>query len=113
QSLGGVIARLVSDDLKPIPLRGAPSVDSAIRVVALLGLACTVWLAARGDRHDPEARALQLGLFVPLSILVVPAAWSHYQTILLVPLTLLAMIQLRHQPHGYVGWAVLPVVYLL
>src|SRR5581483_11813871 len=80
QSLSGVIARLVTDDLKPVPLRGAPGVDLAIRAIALLGLAGTIWLAARAGRHDPEARALQLGLFVPLSILVAPAAWSHYQT---------------------------------
>jgi uncharacterized membrane protein len=112
QSFGGVIARLVTDDLKPFPLQNH-AVDLVIRAVALLAVALTVWLAARSGTSGSESRALQLGLFVPVSVLVVPAAWSHYQTILLVPLTLLAIGQLRTRPRGYVGWALLAVVYLL
>jgi len=113
QSFGGLIARLLTDDLKPFPLRDAAAVDVAIRVVAMLAFAVTVWIAARTTTSDPETRALQLGLFVPVSVLVVPAAWTHYQTILLVPLTVLAVDQLRKRRRGYVGWGLLAIVYLL
>ena len=112
QALGGVLARLVSDDLKPFPLRSA-IVDVAIRAVAVVGLVLTIWIVARAQRDDRLGRALELGLFVPLAILVVPAAWSHYQTILLVPLSLLAIGMLRSNRHEYVGWALLAATYLL
>jgi hypothetical protein len=113
QSLGGFIARLVTDDLKPFPLHDGTHVDLAIRLVALVALGVTIWQAGRGHAADPEMRALQIGLFVPLSVLVVPAAWSHYFTILLVPLSVLALGQLRRRPRDLVGWSVVAIVYLL
>jgi hypothetical protein len=113
QSFSGLIARLVSDDLKPFPLHDAAGVDLTIRGVALLAIAVTIWLAARPSADDPTTRALQFGLFVPVSVLVVPAAWSHYQTIVLVPLTVVAVLQFREHRRGYVGWGLLAVVYLL
>jgi alpha-1,2-mannosyltransferase len=113
QALGGVIARLVTNDHKPVPLHDAGTVDLAIRAVALVALAVTVWLVARSHDGDSMTRGLQLGLFVPLSILIVPAAWTHYQTILLVPLSLLALDRLRRDPRNVPGWVALAVTALL
>jgi len=112
QALGGMIARLVSDDLKPFPLR-SDGVDLAIRVVAAAGIVLTIWFVARARREDRLSRALEVGLFVPLSILVVPASWSHYQTIVLVPLSLLAISMLRSNRRQYIGWVLLAAIYLL
>jgi hypothetical protein len=107
QSLGGVLARLVSDDLKPFPLRDAPLVDLVLRGLALVLFALTAVLVGRQSDADPLDRALQLTIFVPLSILVIPAAWSHYQAILLVPLTVLAVEQARRRPREPLGWLLL------
>ncbi|MCC7371935.1 MAG: DUF2029 domain-containing protein [Chloroflexi bacterium] len=111
QSLGGVLARLATSDLKPFPLKDTPVVDLAIRGLAVVLGGLTVWLVARSPAEEPLSRALQLSLFVPLSILVIPAAWTHYQAILLVPLTVLAVEQARHRPHDWPGWAVLATLY--
>jgi hypothetical protein len=56
---------------------------------------------------------VHLSLFVPLSILVIPAAWTHYQAILLVPLTLLAVDQARNRPREPLGWLLLAAAYLV
>jgi hypothetical protein len=45
--------------------------------------------------------------------LVIPAAWTHYQAILLVPLTLLAADQARNRPRDPLGWLLLAVTYAL
>ena len=111
QSLGGVLARAWSNDLKPFPLKDAAPVDLAIRLTALAFFAVTVWLVGRQPATDPFARALQLSLFVPVSILVIPAAWTHYQAILLIPLTLLAVDQGRRRPREPLGWLLLAATY--
>jgi hypothetical protein len=113
QALGGVLARLVSDDLKPFPLRGEPAADLVIRTVAIVLFAVTVWLVARRPAAHSLDRALQLALFVPLSILVIPAAWTHYQAILLVPLTILAVDQARRRPREPLGWLLIVLVYAI
>jgi alpha-1,2-mannosyltransferase len=111
QALGGVIARAWTSDLKPFPLHDAGAVDLTIRVVALALFGMSIWLVGRQAASDGQARALQLGLFVPLSILVIPAAWTHYQAILLVPLTVLAVDQARNRPREPVGWLLLGAAY--
>lgn len=113
QTIAGLVARWVSADLKPFPLRDAATVDLVIRAVAVALSGLTVWLVARRPAHTPLDRAIQLSLFVPLSILVIPAAWTHYQTILLVPLTLLAVDQARNRPREPLGWALLAAVYVV
>ena len=50
---------------------------------------------------------------MPLSILVIPAAWTHYQAILLVPLTLLAVDQARNRPREPLGWLLLAAAYVV
>jgi hypothetical protein len=113
QSLGGIIARAWSSDLKPFPLRDAGAIDLLIRGCALLLFGATVWCCWRRPAADPFQRAMQLSLFVPLSILVIPAAWTHYQAILLVPLTLLAVDQARSRPRDAVGWILLTATYVV
>jgi hypothetical protein len=113
QALGGVVARAWSSDLKPFPLRDAGPVDLAIRISALALFGATIWLVARRPTTDKLQRSLQLGLFVPLSILVIPAAWTHYQAILLVPLALLAIDQARNRPREPLGWLLLAVAYVV
>lgn len=112
QALGGVLARLVTTDLKPVPLQDAPALDLAIRVAALALGAFTCWLVYRRRPTDRFERALQLSLFVPLAVFAIPAAWSHYQAILLVPLTLLALDQWRHRQRSLAGWVLVAAIYL-
>jgi alpha-1,2-mannosyltransferase len=113
QSLGGVVARAWASDLKPFPLRDAAPVDLAIRGSALALVGATIWVTARRPATDRLQRSLQLSLFVPLSILVIPAAWTHYQAILLVPLTLLAVDQARNRARDPLGWLLLLAIYLV
>jgi hypothetical protein len=113
QALGGVLARFWSSDLKPFPLRDAGPIDLLIRVIAVALLGATVWLVARQRSDDRFQHALQLSLFVTLSILVIPAAWTHYQAILLVPLTVIAVDQARRRTRESVGWLLLALAYVI
>jgi hypothetical protein len=113
QTIGGMLARIVSDDLKPFPLRDAGLVDLVVRVTALVMFGLTAWVVARRPADTPMERMINLSLFVPLSILVIPAAWTHYQAILLVPLTLLAVDQARNRPREPLGWVLLAAAYLV
>src|SRR5262249_52278567 len=111
QTLGGVLARMVSDDLKPFPLRDSMGVDLAVRTTAIVLFGLTAWIVPRHAADHAMQRTLQLCLFVPLSILVIPAAWTHYQAILLVPLTVLTVDQARNRPREPLGWLLLLVCY--
>jgi hypothetical protein len=113
QTVGGMLARLLRDDLKPFPLRDAGAMDLIVRATALVLFGLTTWLVARRPAQAPIERALQLGLFVPLSILVIPAAWTHYEAILLVPLTVLAVEQARSRPREPLGWLLLAICYVV
>ena len=113
QTVGGLLARWASADLKPFPLRDAPAVDLTIRGLAVALSALTVWIVARRPSPTPFSRMLQVSLFVPLSILVIPAAWTHYQAILLVPLTLLAVDQARNRPRDVLGCTVLAAIFVV
>ena len=111
QALGGVIARAWATDLKPFPLADAQAVDVAIRVLAVALVGATIWLVGGRSATNGMQRALQLSLFVPLSILMIPAAWTHYQAILLAPLTFLAVDQARHRARDPIGWVLLAAAY--
>lgn len=113
QSIGGMLARIMTRDLKPFPVVGVPGLDVAIRVVALGSIASSLWLVAGAEPRDGLDRALQLGLFATLTILVLPASWTHYQTVLLLPLFLLGVAQARRGRRSWVGWLILGFTFWL
>jgi alpha-1,2-mannosyltransferase len=111
QSLGGLIARLATDDLRPVPLLHAPLVDGAIRAVAL-ALSAVVALSLRQPlREDDESRAMQFAVTVPVLVLVIPVAWTHYFTVLLLPIYLLLIDQVRRRRASDAGWYLLAAAY--
>jgi len=113
QALGGVLARAAVNDFKPLPLRDVQWVDLTVRGAALGALMATIMLVARRSADDADDRMLQLCLFVPLSIVVLPAAWTHYAAVLLVPLTVLAVDLARRRPRVRIAWAVLGLALVL
>jgi hypothetical protein len=95
QTVSGFLARLVSP----------PTVADifANRSLALLGTALSGALGLLGCALAlPEAPrrstayALQYGAFLLLMVLVVPAAWMHYETLLLVPFAALLLHAREH-----------------
>ena len=113
QALGGVLARLAVNDFKPLPVQGVAWVDGAIRVIALGVMALAIWLVSRRPADAPDERAMQLAVFVPLSILLLPAAWTHYATILLLPLTLVAAELVRAGSRNVLAWGLLAAAFVL
>ena len=113
QALGGILARLAVDDFTPLPLQGTAWVDGAVKLVTLGVMALAIWLVARRPADTPDERAMQLALFVPLSILLLPAAWTHYATILLLPLTLVAAELVRARSSNLLAWSLLGVAFVL
>jgi hypothetical protein len=112
QTIGGILARAMTDDFKPFPLVDAEGLDLAIRLIAVGLIAGCGWLIAASHSNDPLDRALQFALLVPVTILVLPAGWTHYQTILLLPLFLLALAMAR-RGHGWIAWLALGVAFWL
>lgn len=122
QTISGFVARLLTDSLRLEPFPGSPAGPALMlnlltyfAAVAVLGL--TLWLA-RGPRrlragHDVAspfgsepttaertgpAYALGFGAMLTASIVVLPASWLHYYTVLLLPLAL-ALYALQEE-----GW---------
>lgn len=96
QTVSGFLARLVSP----------PTVAEifANRSLALLGTAVSGALGLLGcalalpeTPRRSTGYALQYGAFLLLMVLVVPAAWMHYETLLLVPFAAL-LLRAREQP---------------
>ena len=73
-----------ADELRALqaPLKDAYRADPTRALVTLTGVGVVVW-AARGL----DARR-GFAMTVAVAVLVTPALWSHYLTVLLVPLTL-------------------------
>jgi hypothetical protein len=84
QTISGFLARLVSSptDSGIFPDRMLGLVGLGIGAL-LGGLACLLSLAPAA--HRSTTFALQYGQFLLLMVLVVPAAWMHYETLLFVP----------------------------
>ena len=101
QTLSGFIARLAASPMsatifqhQPLQLLGMALSAATALVVCGLALIPT-------DRRSP-AFALQYGLFLLLMVLCVPAAWMHYETLLVIPFAaLLLYLQGRQAPLGY------------
>jgi len=101
QTLSGFVARLAVSPMsatifqdQTLRLLGTALSASAALVVCALALIPT-------DGRSP-AFALQYGLFLLLMVLCVPAAWMHYQTLLVLPFAaMLLHLQGRRAPLGF------------
>ncbi len=101
QTLSGFVARLAAS-----PMSATIFQDQTLRLLGT-ALSASVVLAVfalaliPADRRSP-AFALQYGLFLLLMVLCVPAAWMHYETLLVIPFAaLLLHLWGRQAPLGY------------
>ncbi|MCS6881153.1 MAG: DUF2029 domain-containing protein [Chloroflexaceae bacterium] len=101
QTLTGFVARLAAS-----PMSATIFQDQTLR---LLGMALSAGVALAVcalalipfDRRSP-AFALQYGLFLLLMVLCVPAAWMHYETLLVIPFAaMLLRLWGQRTPLGY------------
>jgi hypothetical protein len=84
QTINGFVSRLFAEGITAEKF-DHPLVSFITYGCFLLALAGAAWLARRpAERHSPRF-VLQFGLFVVLMVLTVPAAWMHYQTIVILP----------------------------
>lgn len=101
QTLSGFIARLAAS-----PMSATIFQDQTLRLLgtalsASVALAVFALALIPSDRRSP-AFALQYGLFLLLMVLCVPAAWMHYETLLVIPFAaLLVHLWGRQAPLGY------------
>jgi hypothetical protein len=90
--------------MRPVVVE-SPLVYLGSRLLALVGLGLP--LLALGLRRpvDVQAAALQYGAWICAAPIATPAAWMHYQTLLLLPLLVLAAVWWRE---GRASGTVLP-----
>ncbi len=96
QTIAGFVARLVAS-----PTSATIFQDQALQLLgtaisALVVLAVCALALLPAERRSP-AFALQYGLFLLLMVLSVPAAWMHYETLLVVPFAAM-LLELRERP---------------
>lgn len=84
QTLNGFLSRLVAQDIDASPMHH-PLVSLLTYGGFLLALGGAVVLARRPAAPQSPRYVLQFGLFLILMVLTVPAAWMHYQTIVILP----------------------------
>ncbi len=101
QTLSGFIARLAAS-----PMSATIFQDQTLRLLgtalsASVALVVCALALIPADRRSP-AFALQYGLFLLLMVLCVPAAWMHYETLLVIPFAaLLLHLWGQQAPLGY------------
>ncbi|MFN8522486.1 MAG: glycosyltransferase family 87 protein [Chloroflexota bacterium] len=98
QAIGGVLARLLMDDVRPIALREWGGLDASVKLLAVAAIGAATLLVAWRRPTDALGAATGLSLFVPLCITFIPAGWTHYHTLLLLPCFLLTLHARRHVP---------------
>jgi hypothetical protein len=84
QTVNGFLCRLLTGTVLPRPVH-----ESTIDLLTYASLALTLTVAtllAARTTDRPDVSALQFGLFPLLMVLAVPAAWIHYETIVIFPL---------------------------
>lgn len=84
QTVSGVLSRLVATPTEAAILENRLISLLGLGISGLLGLISCVLVSAPVPRRS-TAYALHYGLFLLLMVLVVPAAWMHYETLLVVP----------------------------
>ena len=84
QTIFGFLARLVSSPKEVAILRN-PAVSLLGDALAGCALLLACYVSLRPARPTSTTYALQYSLFLLLMVLVVPAAWMHYETLLFIP----------------------------
>jgi hypothetical protein len=84
QTISGFLARLVASPTEAEIFRGRALALLGLGVSGLVGLAGCI-LVLPPARSRSTTFALQYSLFPLLMVLVVPAAWMHYETLLFLP----------------------------
>lgn len=98
QTISGFLARLADRPFEAGILASRPLSLLGTALSALVSLlAC--WLTLRPARGDSTTFALQYSQYLLLMVLAVPAAWMHYQTLLILPFSLL-LVHLREREVG-------------
>ncbi len=101
QTLNGVVSRLVSGTIDTPPLYH-PLITLATYGGFALGIAGACWLAWQPAERTSPRYMLQYSLFVISMVLLVPAAWMHYQTITIV--AMLALLLAAFQAGSIPRW---------
>ncbi len=90
QTLAGFVARLFTDQLRLEPFPTDPGQTMLWTVATYAGaaivLALTLWATRRPASRTSASYALGFSATLSASIFILPAAWLHYLTILLLPL---------------------------
>ncbi|WP_165774595.1 glycosyltransferase family 87 protein [Candidatus Viridilinea mediisalina] len=101
QTISGFMARLAAPPTAASIFRD-PLLQMVGTVISGLFVLAALALTLRPASSQRTRFALQYGLFLLLMVLTVPAAWMHYQTLLLVPFaTLLLHFRERQVPLGF------------
>ncbi|NJN68695.1 MAG: DUF2029 domain-containing protein [Chloroflexaceae bacterium] len=82
QTFNGFLSRIFAPDITAEIYAYLP-VDTWTRLIFGAAVALAALLALRPTERTSSRYALQFGLFVLLMVLVVPAAWMHYETIVI------------------------------
>jgi len=90
QSFVGFLGRLLTDriELEDFPANPAlqaqiVGIGGYVWAAALLGISC--WFARKRSTRQSTDYALGFALFAVVSVLVLPVAWYHYVTLMLLP----------------------------
>lgn len=83
QTFAGFIARFV-DSPKAAEIVHNRLISLLYTAVAGISMAFACYLSLRDAKPTSTIYTLQFGLFLLMMVLVVPAAWMHYQTLLLI-----------------------------
>jgi hypothetical protein len=95
QTVNGFLSRLFTSTIVSEKF-DHPLVSALTYLAFLLGMGGAALLARQSaDEHSPRF-TLQYGLFIILMILTVPAAWMHYQTIMILPFFALLLYSARY-----------------
>jgi hypothetical protein len=83
QTFAGFVARFIASP-KAAEIVHNPLISLLYTAVAGLSMAFACYLSLRDAKPTSTTYTLQFGLFLLMMVLVVPAAWMHYQTLLLI-----------------------------
>ncbi len=106
QTLNGFLNRLVTDRLALSPVTNARADKIALAAGAAFTLA-SAWFVYRHGKKDTPGYDLGFSLLATTMLLVLPAAWVHYQVLLLLPFVQLLVLA---RDKGAIPYRVLAVL---